>query len=344
GVRQQRLRAHRRHRVQHDAPQHRIATAVSRYGLGCDPADPRITAVPGDLALPGLGLTGTRWERAVREAGAVFHLGAEVHHVSGFQHLAAANVQGTAELLRIAAAGQPARFHHISTLGVFKDDAAGPRTITEATGVGGERHPLGRGYAAAKWAAEQLVAQAVERGADAHVYRLGRAGGSTGGAISPDDFLTRLLTSSAALGCYPDDPRLATDALPVDTMARAVVALALTGHGVGTVHHIHHPRRTGLGALLSVHDRRTGATTAPVGLTTWLRRLTEAEAAGTNLPALAYREHLRELGDNPAAGRLDHRNDATLAALRPLGVIPPDLDDALVGRWWGYLDRSTCDH
>ncbi|MET3988073.1 amino acid adenylation domain-containing protein [Streptomyces sp. PvR034] len=326
-----------------DAARHRIATAVRRYGLRCDPADPRIAPVPGDLALPGLGLTGTRWEREVREARAVFHLGAEVHHVSGFQHLAAANVQGTAELLRIAAADEPARFHHISTLGVFKDDATGPRTITEATGADGERHSLGRGYAAAKWAAEQLVAQAVERGADAHVYRLGRAGGSTGGAISPDDFLTRLLTSSAALGCYPDDPRLATDALPVDTMARAVVALALAGHEAGTVHHIHHPRRTGLGALLSVYDRRTGATTAPVGLATWLHRLTEAEAAGTTLPALAYREHLRELGDNPAAGRLDHRNDATLAALRPLGVIPPDLDDALVGRWWEYLDRSTCD-
>ncbi|OKK16052.1 hypothetical protein AMK16_25315 [Streptomyces sp. CB00455] len=344
-----------------DAARRRIATAVRRYGLRCDPSDPRITPVPGDLALPGLGLTGTRWERTVREARAVFHLGAEVHHVSGFQHLAAANVQGTAELLRIAAAGRAARFHHISTLGVFKDDAAGPRTITEATGTEGERHPLGRGYAAAKWAAEQLVAQAVGRGADAHVYRLGRAGGSTAGVISPDDFLTRLLTSSAALGCYPDDPRLATDALPVDTMARAVVALALAGHGAGTgqrtatvhrartgpgpgtVHHIHHPRRTGLGALLSVRDRQTGATTVPVGLATWLRRLTDAEDAGTALPALAYREHLRELSDNPAAGRLDHRNDATMAALRPLGVIPPDLDDALVGRWWEYLDRSTRD-
>ncbi len=306
--------------------------------------------MPGDLALPGLGLAGTEWEAVVRRAAAVLHLGAEVHHLSGFHHLEAANVRGTAELLRIAAEGRPARFHHVSTLGVFRDGPPGarPRTVTEATSTAGERHPRGRGYAAGKWAAEQLVAQALDRGADARIYRLGRAGGSTTGAVSADDFLSRLLVTSAALGCHPDDTRLATDALPVDTMARAVVALALADGRPGAVHHLHHPRRTPLSGLLAVHDRRTGRTTAAIGLATWLRRLAEAEAeagpaAEATLPALAYREHLRDLGDDPAAGRLEHRNDATLAALRTLGITPPALDDALVGRWWENLDRSTRD-
>ncbi|WP_405704927.1 non-ribosomal peptide synthetase [Streptomyces sp. NBC_00069] len=333
-----------------EAARRRLAGALRRHGLRPDAADPRIVAVPGDLALPGLGLAGTEWEAVVRRAAAVLHLGAEVHHLSGFHHLEAANVRGTAELLRIAAEGRPARFHHVSTLGVFRDGPPGarPRTVTEATSTAGERHPRGRGYAAGKWAAEQLVAQALDRGADARIYRLGRAGGSTTGAVSADDFLSRLLVTSAALGCHPDDPRLATDALPVDTMARAVVALALADGRPGAVHHLHHPRRTPLSGLLAVHDRRTGRTTAAIGLATWLRRLAEAEAeagpaAEATLPALAYREHLRDLGDDPAAGRLEHRNDATLAALRTLGITPPALDDALVGRWWENLDRSTRD-
>ncbi|MEU6892336.1 amino acid adenylation domain-containing protein [Streptomyces sp. NPDC046557] len=328
-----------------EAARARLTAALRRHGLRPDPADPRIVAVPGDLSLPGLGLKGTRWHNEVRRAATVLHLGAEVHHLSGYQHLEDANVRGTAELLRICAEGRPARFHHISTLGVFQDGPHGapPRTITEATSAAGERHPRGRGYAAGKWAAEHLVAQALDRGADARIYRLGRAGGSTTGAVSHDDFLSRLLLTSTALGCHPDDARLATDALPVDTMARALVALALAEGEPGAVHHLHHPRRTPLSELVAVYDRRTGRTTRAVPLDAWLRRLDEAAAAGAALPALAYREHLRDLRDNPGAGRLDHRNDATLTALRTLGITAPALDDALVGGWWQNLDRSAHD-
>ncbi|MFB7253899.1 non-ribosomal peptide synthetase [Streptomyces nojiriensis] len=325
-----------------DAARRRLSAALRSRGLRPDASDPRIVPVPGDLTRPGLGLDGTDREHVVR-ATTVLHLGAEVHHVSGFHHLAAANVGGTAELLRICAEGRPARLHHVSTLGVFRDAPGGdrPRTITEATPAAAERHPRGRGYAAAKWAAEHLVAQALARGADARIYRLGRAGGSTTGAVSEDDFLSRLLVTSTALGCHPDDPRLATDALPVDTMARALVALALADGAPGTVHHLHHPRRTPLAELLAVHDRRTGRTTPAVPLDTWLGRLADAEAGGTALPALAYREYFRDLRDHPDARLPDHRNDATLAALRAHGISPPALDDALVGRWWQNLDRST---
>ncbi|MFD3720044.1 amino acid adenylation domain-containing protein [Streptomyces sp. NPDC058674] len=327
-----------------DTARRRLAAALRRHGLRRDASDPRIVPVPGDLSRPGLGLDGTHREHVLR-ATTVLHLGAEVHHVSGFHHLAAANVGGTAELLRICAQGRPARLHHVSTLGVFRDGPRGtrPRTITEATPAAGERHPRGRGYAAAKWAAEHLVGQALERGADARIYRLGRAGGSTTGAVSEDDFLSRLLVTSTALGCHPDDPRLATDALPVDTMARALVALALADAAPGTVHHLHHPRRTQVAELLAVHDRRTGRTTPAVPLGVWLGRLADAEARGTALPALAYREYFRELCDHPDAGLPDHRNDATIAALRAHGITPPALDDAIVGRWWQKLDRSTRD-
>ncbi|MEU6367471.1 amino acid adenylation domain-containing protein [Streptomyces sp. NPDC046931] len=324
-----------------EAARARLAQAARRHALALDAADPRIVPLPGDLTLPELGLTATAGLDAARAAATVLHLGAEVHHLSGYQHLAAANVGGTQELLRIAAEGPPARFHHVSTLAVLHEDTPDgrPRTLSESTAAEHERHPRGRGYAAAKWAAEHLVRQAVARGADARTYRLGRAGGSaTTGALSRDDMLTRLLVSSAALGCYPDHPGLASDALPVDVMARALVALALADAPPGTVHHLHHPRRTGLGVFLAGYDRRTGSRTLPVGLRTWLERLDDAVAQGTELPALAYREHLRELCDTPGPPEPAHyRNEATLAALRTHGITPTDWDDAVIDRWWRYL-------
>ncbi|MFJ9469363.1 non-ribosomal peptide synthetase [Streptomyces caniferus] len=322
------------------AARRRIEATVTAYGLRIDPYDPRIVPVPGDLALPGLGLAGTEGERAIREAGTVFHVGAQVHHLSGFQHLAAANVQGTEELLKAAAAGRPARFHHISTLGVFTAD--GPsRSITEVTPIDGERHPRGRGYAATKWAAEQLIAQAVARGAHARVYRLGRAGGATGtGALSLDDMLTRLLESSATLGCYPADPRLTFDVLPVDVMARALVTLALADDETGAVYHLHHPQARELGTFLAPYDRRGDGPTRPVALDEWIQRLAAAAATGTELPAFAYLEHLRELCAARQPDGAHHLNRATLATLRTHGVTPPDLDDALIGRWWDFLRQA----
>ncbi|MGP4086251.1 amino acid adenylation domain-containing protein, partial [Streptomyces sp. KR55] len=324
-----------------DAARHRIEATVTRYGLRVDPHDPRIVPVPGDLAQHGLGLAGTEWERALQEAETVFHVGARVHHLSGFQHLAAANVRGTEELLKIAAAGRPARFHHISTIGVFTADGT-PRTITEATPSDAERHPRGRGYAATKWAAEQLVAQAVARGAHARVYRLGRAGGATGnGAVSLDDMLTRILVSCVELGCYPADPRLTFDVLPVDVMARALVALALADDESGAVYHLHHPQELRLDTFLTPYDRRGGGPMEPVDLAEWIRRLRAAGADGAELPALAYLEHLRELGATRHPSHVRHHNRATLDALLAHGITPPELDDALIGRWWDFLRQSA---
>ncbi|MBY8875063.1 amino acid adenylation domain-containing protein [Micromonospora sp. PLK6-60] len=321
-----------------DAARARIAEAARRYGVPVDPADPRIEPLCGDLQLPGLGLTADAL-RAARAATTVLHVGATVHHLSGFHHLAAANVAGTAEVLRIAASGTPARVHHVSTLGVLREPGAGrPGRLSEASPVAGERHSRGGGYAATKWAAEQLVAQAVARGAHARIYRLGRAGPSaTSGVSNADDMLTRLLATSAALGCYPDDERLHSDLLPVDVMARALVALALAEAPAGTVRHLHHPRRTSLATLLAGHDRRTGGTTRPVPLGGWLDRLGAATETGAALPALAYREHLRELRDRPGSA-VAYDNQATLSALSAVGVALPDLDDALVDRWWRDLD------
>ena len=116
--------------------------------------------------------------------------------------------------------------------------------------------------------------EAAARGADTRVHRLGRAGGSTvGGATSLDDMLSRVLVSSAHLGCYPVHPGLVFDVLPVDVMARTVVALLQADFPPGAVHHVHQPGQADLAAYMAGHDRRHATTTVPVVLDAWLERL-----------------------------------------------------------------------
>jgi nonribosomal peptide synthetase DhbF len=325
----------------------RLHQAAQRFGLDTT-NDPRIVPVPGDLAIRSLGLDPGALRQLARRVRTVLHAGAQVHHLSGYEHLAAANVRGTEELLRLLAVdGGPSRFHHISTVGVFKAPGfrTGSRTVTETTAVDGEHHSRGQGYTASKWAAELLVAEAAARGADTRVHRLGRAGGSTvGGATSLDDMLSRVLVSSAHLGCYPVHPGLVFDVLPVDVMARTVVALLQADFPPGAVHHVHQPGQADLAAYMAGHDRRHATTTVPVVLDAWLERLDRVAASGTVLPAYVYREHLRDIVTGSATGEqpaLRFDNSATVRDLRRLGVFLPALDATYIDRCWQWLDQAS---
>ena len=319
-----------------EAGRARLRDVIHRYRLGIDVDDPRLVPIPGDLALPGLGLSAEARRRlAAQGTGAILHAGAQVHHLSGYGWLEAPNVRGTEELLRLAAESRPSCFHHISTLSVFRP---GARTITEATSARDERHPRGAGYAASKWAAERLVAEAAARGAPVRVYRLGRAGASSAHGIGDlDDMFSRVLVSSARLGCYPVHPRLRFQVVPVDVMARELVALAGADFPSATAHHLHPSTGPGLAEFMAAHDRRFGTTTPAVELADWVERL--AAADGAPLPAAVYREHLRDLsaGTGADGGADVYDNTATQAALAQLGVPPPVLDDAYLERCWGFL-------
>ncbi|MGW7514570.1 amino acid adenylation domain-containing protein [Streptomyces sp. NPDC054796] len=331
----------------------RLADTARAYGLGPVLGDPRLNVVRGDLAAGEFGLGPAEWARLREGVDTIVHCGARVHHLSPYAQLKPANVEGTRTLLRLAAEGRPKAFHHLSTLAVFRPGPE-PRTVTEDAPTDGERHPFGRGYAASKWVADQLVERAFERGASGGIHRLGRVWAhTTTGACNRDDMFSRLLSSCVTLGCWPGDPGLREALLPVDVLARAVVALLPYdgdgdgdvdgdgGGGVHGVHHLHHPRRTGPGAFLAAYDRAHGTHTAEVPLTEWLRQLRRASARGRDLPILPYQAHLEEYAEQAPAARqpsLEFENDRTLHRLRRLGVAVPEIDERAIRAYWNFIE------
>ncbi|MFI6284180.1 amino acid adenylation domain-containing protein [Streptomyces sp. NPDC051018] len=330
-----------------EAVRARLNEVTGSYGLGAAADDPRVHVVRGDLARPGLGVSPARWRQLADEVDTVVHAGAYVHHLSSYEHLKPANVDGTRELLRLAAEGRPKRFHHISTLGLFRG-GPDPRLITEDSDTSGERHPLADGYVAGKWVADRMVQHAVARGADARVYRLGRVwADSRHGAVSQDDFYCRLLTTSAALGCYPRHPVAHADLVPADIAARALVALALDHHpDSAAVCHLHHVRHTSAEEFLAVFDAMHGTRTVPVPLGEWLRRLRRASEAGRDLAFLPYldtfEEHARSTDAGAGRAGDTYRNPRTLRSLERLGVTVPDIDTGMITAFWRALpDLAT---
>ena len=318
-----------------DAARKRLQEVADTYRLGLDPDDARVVAVPGDLGEPGLGLDPALRGSLAESTDMIVHAGAHVHHLSSYARLKRPNVDGTHELVRLAAEGRPKRLHHVSSLSVFTgaDDPA----ITEDSGTAHERHSPGRGYSASKWVADRMIGHAAERGAACRIYRLGRISGATDtGVASLDDMFYRLLISCAALHCYPDDPALDTNLLPVDVAAQALVALALGGDE-RVVYHLHHRDGTALADFMAVFDRLRGGECEPVPLGEWVDRVRRFG----HLPIQPYLPALAELA---AAGAgqpaIEYSNEVTRSRLARLGVTIPDINTALIERYWHFLAEA----
>jgi nonribosomal peptide synthetase DhbF len=322
--------------VSAEAALKRIQDVADIYQLNICPNDPRIIALAGDLAEADLGLDPALRATLIAEIDTIVHAGAFVHHLLPYRRLKPANVGGTHELLRLAAEGCPTRLHHISSLGVFNPNPG--QVITENSPTAAEHHAPEHGYIASKWVADRMISNAMARGASCYIYRLGRiSGDSTTGVANAGDMFYRLVISCAALGAYPEDPRLHANVLPVDVLARSLVTLALDG-GEHLIYHLHHRVGVRLADFMRVFDQLYGVRSNAVSLVDWM---TLVHRDTRNLPILPYQPMLDELAAK--SGNEDppeYVNDATWVELGRLGVSIPDINTELIERYWRYLEAG----
>ncbi|WP_433337823.1 amino acid adenylation domain-containing protein [Spirillospora sp. CA-294931] len=183
----------------------RVRRNLERFGRWTPDARARVTAVPGDLALPRLGLDDAEFARLAATVTAIYHNGANVNLMLPLEAVSASNLGGTRELLRLAATTTLKPFQLVST-----DARAG-----------------GNGYVLSKRSAERLVLKARERGLPASVYRVPRLSLDTRTALGNErDAGLRLLGVIRALGAAPDFD-IKEMWMPVDGAARAVTGAAL---------------------------------------------------------------------------------------------------------------------
>ncbi len=311
----------------------RIRANLARYGLWRQADAGRITVVPGDLAQPRFGLDPAAFAALVEGLGGILHNGAQLSQMASYGQLAAANVGGTRTVLELATLDRPLPLQLISSVAVFEADACRDREILETDDLP-EWRGIHLGYSQTKWVSERLVLQAGRAGLPVSVYRPPLIGGdSRSGAWHQDDLLQRLLQGCLALGLAPDLP-WPLDLVPVDYVADAVTALAWTPAAEGRCFHLQHPQPLLLAELLGRLIAR-GAGLELVPMPRWL----EAIAAAPDNPLHPLRAFLeRRWGDDQLTYperqqrgiRARPSAQATLEALRPLGVRCPSLEELLV--------------
>ena len=229
----------------------RVARALAERGLWEPRFASRLDGYAGDLGQAGLGLAETAWDHLARTCDLILHNGALVNLLFSYAAHRAANVLGTAEVLRLAMTHRPVPVHYVSTLSAVQAEATRrPGRLPEAEPS--PATPPVRGYSKSKWAAERYLAQARHRGATVTVLRLGEVMPSEQHTRPNTRALTHLLLSGIQhLGLAPD-VAIRSDYTPVDYASARVVAAVSDRAAWGRVLHVFHPRSVDFAAALPV--------------------------------------------------------------------------------------------
>ncbi|MFC3964086.1 thioester reductase domain-containing protein, partial [Nocardia jiangsuensis] len=226
----------------------RIAEAMRRFGVAGE--QHRIRPIALDLAEPDVG---QRLRDAVPEPLAgIVHCAAQVNHVDEYERLRPANVIGTAELLRFAAATGTG-FHHISTTSIFTG-ATGPVAESEIATFEQVGHS---GYLTSKWVGEQLVRTAAAAGLPTAIYRTSLISGDSGTGIAPlTDSLWTCVRAVLDLGLAPRLPDFPIELVPVDYVADTIAHLVQTRVPDNATYHLVNHEHLGFEQILEVAARR----------------------------------------------------------------------------------------
>lgn len=205
----------------------------------------------GDIENERLGLDESTYEALCQNTGRVIHLAAQVNMAASRQELMNANVIGTLNIARLAAATPSKELHYCSTLSVFVATDRNRGKLLESDDLSSETIVYG-GYAQTKWLAEVILRKlAASQGRaytnpaqkklgqaskprnklDLTVYRLGLITGDQKQAIAPsNDFLGLFIKGLSLSGISEEHTGQAAAAIsmdisPVDYVAKTMAAL-----------------------------------------------------------------------------------------------------------------------
>ncbi|MEU3161114.1 amino acid adenylation domain-containing protein [Streptomyces griseoincarnatus] len=317
----------------------RVHEALTRHGLTLDDrAANRVTALPADLARPGLGLPRETLSDLAANCDAIFHNAATVSIMRDYATLRAANTESTRQLLRLAAVNSTP-LHYVSTLSVAPPASLSPEVPEEFLP---HHEGLRYGYQQSKWASERLLEQAAKRGMPVTVHRLGRVTGPADtGYVNERDFLWSVLRAGIPAGIVPE---LFEDEVwtPVDFVARSLVHLCLGQSDARAAGPVFHHATLPHVRLADVYDwvRAYGYSVRTLPLAQWRERLPRsAEVAATTLAFFDSTEEAVLHRAAPADLRLGHVHaDRVRAGLTGSGITCPPVDRALFFR---YLDHCV---
>lgn len=321
------------------------ATHYFRDDLAVHRAAGRIVAVVGDLGEPGLGLSEADFDTLASTVDVIHHPGGRVNFIYPYSHMAPANVDGTREIIRMAARYRNIPIHYTSTMAVVAGfGTAGVRHVDEDTPLAHADH-LSVGYVESKWVAEMLLLAAAEQGLPVAIYRAADiSGDQENGAWNTATEMCAMKKFVVDTGTAPV-AELPLDYTPVDVFAAAVAHIAATSLPAGDVYHLTNPGKVNIAELVD-RLRAHGHEIRDVSWAEWLDEMVRVAVEQPDHPmtpfaplfidrcatgAMSVAEMYLE-NTFPVFSRTNVEN-----ALRGSGIVIPPVDSAMLDRYIGYL-------
>ncbi|MEW1629075.1 thioester reductase domain-containing protein [Streptomyces sp. NPDC089173] len=314
----------------------RLRANLEWYGLA-DEVDPaRLTVLVGDLSRPRLGLEEETYEHLARTADAVYHAGAHVHWLRPYTELKSTNVDGTEEVLRLAARHRTVPVHHVSTVGVFPKALSEGVPLREDDPTGPARE-LPTGYVQSKWVAEQMIGLARERGLPVSVYRVDVVSGDrVNGACQTQDFVWLSLKGLLQAGAVPEGLSAAVHPVPVDYVSEAVLTMSRQERAAGGTYHLSNPSSLEFAACVE-HFRSAGYGLAELSWDDWYARV----ASDTDNAMNPLLDAFQVLATDSHRFYPRFDTTGTETALAGTGVACPEMTPELFARYVSFfVDRG----
>ncbi|MDX1692484.1 MAG: SDR family NAD(P)-dependent oxidoreductase [Ketobacteraceae bacterium] len=324
------------HAVVRDGSKQKMASIRRELGADTD----KLRLLPGDITLPGLGLTETDQHRLTGRIDHLFHLAALYDLSAPAEHQQKTNVNGTRHALEAASNLKAGCFHHVSSIAVAGQY---PATFTEA--MFAEAGPLENPYFLTKHLSEKCVRE--EAGVPWRIYRPSMVvGDSNTGEMDKLDGPYYLFQLLEVLARYlpPNMPLPGIEGgqfniVPVDYVASALVHIAHKPGYDGQCFHLTDSRHYRLGELLDlVSQQDSRLPSFPAHIPNGLLNLLPKKA----LPAFANLSWVKKLMHrwNIAPEALHYITNATTydrvhtaSALSDSSIVPPALPEYMPALW-----------
>ncbi|GAA3852420.1 hypothetical protein KACC15558_34260 [Brevibacterium ammoniilyticum] len=333
-----------------DAARERLRGAWKKYDSAPDVPDDafdRIEIVLGDLGLPSLGMSASEFDALAARTSMVFHSGGLVNFIYPYAEMKHANVDGTYELLRLAAY-RGAAFHHVSTMAVIAGHGAVEDRFVREDDPLDHLDQLGVGYVESKWMAEHHVRKAADAGLPVAIYRAADISGhslrGTWNTTTEMCCMKRFIRDIAAIPVA----ELPMDYTPVDVFADAMVHIATTQPANGRVFHLTNPHKSHISVLRDrLHAR--GHEVGELAWPDWVAQMIDLAVANPQHPMTPFAPLFIDRSPNGKMSVAEMYLEDTYPefsrtnvedALDGTDITFPQVDGPLIDRYLDFLERA----
>lgn len=210
-----------------------------------EPHRERLHILVADVTAPRFSLSERAYDALAETHGAVFNAAANVSGGGDLEEMRPINVGLVESLIELCRYGNVEHLHHVSTISVTGFFNERPRIDAFAERHLEEGQSFGDAYGESKYRAELVLRQAMAEGIGATAYRVGYIGPhSQSGRFQQNpeqNYTSRYLRACIRLGFAPYLPETRIPLTPVDTVARAILALASGGEAERQTYYVDTP-------------------------------------------------------------------------------------------------------